>query len=77
MMESHEACQDEESRDTVLFQNILSKERSQGIYKEEQERLVQEQKERVKKQEEKVQDALDSYKSILDKFPTGYIGPLI
>ncbi|KAE8400600.1 hypothetical protein BDV37DRAFT_286474 [Aspergillus pseudonomiae] len=70
IMELHEACQDKESADAALFQNILSKEKANAIYKEEKDKLVKQQTERVQAQEKKVKDALDSYNRTLDEFPT-------
>jgi hypothetical protein len=72
IMELHEACQDEESRDTQLFVDILSKEKSQAVYQVAQEEILKEQREKVKKMEDKVKEAHDLYKELQQKFPTGY-----
>lgn len=72
IMELHEACQDEESRDTQLFVDILSKEKSQAVYQAAQEEMLKEHQESVKKMEEKVKEAHDMYKELQEKFPTGY-----
>jgi hypothetical protein len=72
IMELHEACQDQESRDTELFVDILSKEKYQAVYQAEQENILKEHKERVTLMEDKVKEAHELYKGLQDKFPTGY-----
>lgn len=71
VLELHTACQEQQSREATLFREVLSKEKSQKVWKEEQENMLKDQKELVEKMDEKVKEAQQQYKDAVDKFPTG------
>jgi len=73
VLELHTACQEQQSREATLFREVLSKEKSQKVWKEEQENMLKDQKELVEKMDEKVKEAQQQYKDAVDKFPTGSV----
>ncbi|KAJ0126775.1 Calcium-binding protein P [Fusarium oxysporum f. sp. albedinis] len=71
IMELHESCQNEEGRGTELFQDIVSQEKAQTVYQEEQNKMLAEHKKKVEEMEKKVKEAHELYQKLHDEFPTG------